>query len=524
MSASHPATPEKWLVEWFAGPTSATGLHVSIDTSKRLTAVTAALRVIAETQATIPLLTYRRLTPKGKARAVEHPLYKILHNQANPWQTAFEFKRLMTHHAAAGGVAYARIVSNGRGEIEALVPLLPSRVRPVVREDGTIAFEYRRPNGPGVMYRFEEVFKLLAFSEDGVTSKSLIETCQEAVGVGMAAEEFAARFYGNNGTPQGVLTHPKALSQPAKDRLRAEWERRYSGAQNFGKTALLEEGMGYQAIGVSFKDAQFLESRKFQVTEIARLFRIPPHMLGDLERSTFTNIEHQGQEFVTYTMATWLVMWEQAIWRDLLTTTEQADLFAEHLVDSLLRGDSTARNASYTAGRNGGWLSANDVREKENLNPIEGGDVYLIPMNMVDASAPPAPPAPPAPTRAIEPDEDVDRSALARILEDPWRRVERRASDRTAKVSPRTKAAINAALAGQADYIVGTVGPIALEVGRLLGCADTSVFAGPLAGLAQDYLDETVEGRHDSPAVWAQRTVATWDRIIAREREQRKAA
>lgn len=514
MAASHPATPEKWLVEWFTGPTSGTGLHVSIDTAKRLTAVTAALRIISETQAMVPLLLYRRLKPRGKDRASDHPLYRVLHNQPNPWQTAFEFKRMMTWHAAASGAAYARIVTGNDGTVQALIPLLPGRVRPMVAEDGRIFYQYRGATGQPTNYRFEDVFKLLAFSEDGVTSKSLIETCQEAVGVGMAAEEFAARFYGNNGTPNGVLTHPKALRPDAKDRLRNEWAKRYEGPQNFGKTALLEEGMKYEAIGVPFKDAQFLESRKFQVTEIARLFRIPPHLLADLERSTNNNIEHQGLEFVTYTMSMWLVLWEQSIWRDLLTESEQADLFAEHLVDALLRGDTASRYSAYNVGRNGGWLSANDVRERENMNPIEDGDEYLKPMNMVPAGEERPAPAPRPAQPPVPP--PLKRAALVGLLEDPWRRVVRRTTDQLAKIkAPHGPAPVDrqAALTGLCEYILATVTPTAQHVADLSG--GTSDVRPIVAVLAVDYVEAVVRSGSQLASEWADRTLGAIERWLA---------
>lgn len=512
LAASHPATPEKWLVDWFGGPTSATGLAVSVDTAKRLTAVTAALRIISETQAMIPLFVYRRLI-RGKERFADHPLYRILHNQANPWQTAFEFKRMMTWHAAAGGVAYARIVTGADGTITGLVPMLPSRTRPLVLEDGRIAYEYRLQNGQIKVYLFEEVFKLLAFSEDGVTSKSLIDTCQEAVGVGLAAEEYAARYYRNSGTPAGVLIHPRTLSSEAKERLRSDWRRLYEGPENVGRTAILQEDMKYQAIGVSQKDAQFLESRKFQVTEIARMFRIPPHMLADLERATFTNIEHQGLEFVTYTMAMWLVLWEQSVWRDLLTETEQESLFAEHLVDSLLRGDTSSRYSAYAVGRQWGWLSANDIRERENMNPIPEGDDYLQPLNMVPAGADPepAPVPPPTPTRS---DAALQRGAMVGLLAEPWRRVARRTEERTAKA--KSPAAMALALSGHGDYIVTTLTPVATNIALLLGLPPdrTEDMAPVLAVLASDYTEAVVRSGPQDDRVWGERAMVAIERQV----------
>ncbi|MDX2061374.1 MAG: phage portal protein, partial [Gemmatimonadales bacterium] len=259
LAASHPATPERWLVNWFTGPTSGTGLAVSTDTAQRLTAVTAALRIIAETESCLPLPLYRKRASGGKDRADDHPLYRILRYQANPWQTAMEFRRLMTWHAAAGGAAYAHIVTRGDGRIAALVPLLPSRTRPDVLEDGRIVYRYQPAKGPERVFAFEEVFKLLPFTEDGVTPRSLIEVCQEAIGVALSAEDFVARFYGNSAVPGGVLTHPLRLNKDSADRIRTEWKKRFGGEKT-GSIAVLEEGMKYESIGMPLKDAQFLES------------------------------------------------------------------------------------------------------------------------------------------------------------------------------------------------------------------------------------------------------------------------
>lgn len=461
LAATNLATPEKWLVEWFTGPQSGTGLTVTTSTAQRLTAVTAALRVISETEAVVPLPVYRKRSTGGKDRADAHPLYRVLRNQANPWQTAYEFRRMMTWHAAAGGAAYAQIVQRGDGAIEALVPLLPSRVRPDVLVDGSIVYRYTQKHGPERVFRFEEVFKLLPFSEDGVTSKSLVEVCQEAVGVGLAAEDFVARFYGNSAVPGGVLTHPSRLSKESAGRLRDEWKKRFS-AEKTGSVAVLEEGMKFESIGMALKDAQFLESRKFQVTEIARMFRLPPHLLADLERSTNNNIEHQSLEFVTYSMSSWFVMWEQAIWRDLLTETEQADYFAEHLLDALLRGDITSRYSAYAVGRQWGWLSANDVRERENMNPVEDGDLYLSPMNMTPAGQIPDPTLPNPVTPA------ASRAALGNLLAEPLRRVARREAQVLAGATKKS-GGLTKALEGHGAYVVSAVTPIAREVITLLG-------------------------------------------------------
>ena len=224
-------------------------------------------------------------------------------------------------------------------------------------------------------------------SSDGVTGLNPIELFRESVALGLAYEEYSARLFGNGANLQGVLETPQAMSDTALKRFREMWQQNYGGLANSGKTAILENGMKWQAIGMRPADAEFIASRKFQVTEIARIFRVPPHMLADLERATFSNIEHQSLEFIRDTIRPWLVRWEQALTRDLIPAEDRDKYFVEFLIDGLMRGDLKSRYDSYAIGRNNGWLSANDIRRLENMNPLppEQGDVYLIPLNMVQA-------------------------------------------------------------------------------------------------------------------------------------------
>lgn len=495
LASSGVATPEKWLVQFFGGGGGSSGMVVNAGTAQRLTAVTCALRILSETEAVLPLPVYRRLKGGGKERARELRLYRLLNNQANPWQTGFEFRRMMTWHAAARGVAYAQIVQRRDGEIEALIPLATDRLRPDINDQDEIVFRYQPLRGAARTFRYEEVFKLLMFSEDGVTSRSLIETCQEAVGVGMAAEEFAARFYANNATPGGLIKSKSRLGAEAQKRLKEEWAARYSGAANAMKTALLTDGLEYEALGMGMKDAQFIESRKFQVTEIARLFRIPPHMLADLERATFTNIEHQGLEFVVHTMAPWLALWEGAVWRDLIPEQDQEELFAEHLVDALLRGDTKSRYDAYAVARTGGWLNVDEIRDKENMNPLPNGEgqEFLTPLNMAPSGAPPRLTEPPAPVRALLA-PPLDRDALVGILDEPWGRVRRREAQVAVKVLQKDRGPTAAAkiTEGGLAYATQVLQPVALNVARLLGGAPDALVAATVRIAALEYTDRAL--------------------------------
>lgn len=379
-------TPPGW-VESLGGWDTAVGRTVSPETALETTAVYACVRILAETIASLPLPVYRRRSDGGKERAPEHYLYPILHDMPNPEMTSFELRETLMGHVATWGNAYAEIELNRAGQVMALWPLRPDRMT-VKREKGKLVYVYRlnkadakgRLEVPLPAYR---VLHVRGLGYNGLTGYSPISMARQAVALALATEEFGARFFGNGARPGMVLKHPGKLSETAYDKLKKSWEERHQGLEKAHRVAILEEGLDVKEIGLPPEDAQFLETRKFQTTEIARLYRIPPHMLADLERATFSNIEHQSLEFVIHTVRPWLVRWEQAIHRALMTPAERRAYFAEFLVDGLLRGDIQSRYAAYATGRQNGWLSANDVRRLENMNPIPGGDMYLIPLNMI---------------------------------------------------------------------------------------------------------------------------------------------
>jgi len=358
----------------------ASGQPVTPENALHIIAVYSAIRLLAESVGSLPLIVYERLPNGGKRRAVEHPLYRLLHDAPNDEMTAVVFRETLQAHLGAWGNAFAQIVRDRGGRVMALWPLRPDRMTVTRNAAGQLEYHYEGVREP---FAADEILHIPALSFDGLVGYSPISLARQGLWLLQAAEAYGARFFENDARPGVVLKHPGKLSEDAYKHLKSSWEEAHSGVDKAHKPAILEEGMDISTVGIPPQDAQFLETRKFQIAEIARLYRIPPHMLGDLDRATFSNIEQQGIEFVVYTLRPWLVRWEQAIWLRLLTPAERKRYFVEHLVDGLLRGDVKSRYEAYAIGRNGGWLSANDIRELENMNPIEGGDAYWTPLNMM---------------------------------------------------------------------------------------------------------------------------------------------
>jgi HK97 family phage portal protein len=399
---------DQWLELGLAGGTES-GVSVTSDSALRVSSVYSCVRILAETVAMLPLITYERLA-RGKRRASEHPLYALLHDRPNDFMTAYTFRETVQGHLALRGNAYIHVDYDGAGRVEELFPLRPDRLIQIVERDGRLMYQYQLPEAIR-WFTDAEIWHLRSLGADGRIGYSPVSLHRQGVGLAMAQEIYSARFFGKGATPGGVLEHPGQLSDQARTNLRESWEGTHGGLGRSHKVAILEEGLKWSAIGMSNLDAQYIEGRKFQVTEIARMFRIPPHMVGDLERATFSNIEHQGLEFVIYTMMPWLVNWEQSILQTLFLPADRQRFFPEFLLSGLLRGDTEVRYAAYAVARQNGWLSANDIRELENMNPVEGGDTYLVPLNLI-------------PVRSLEP---APRDPL-RVSADTLRRAEDRAA------------------------------------------------------------------------------------------------
>lgn len=363
------------------GPTTATGRSVSASTAMKASAVFACVRVRAETVASLPWVVYRRLSGGGKERDPSHPLYELLHDQPNPEQTAIEFRENLIGHLDLWGNAYAEIDWDARGRVRALYPLRPDRVTEEER-DGQVYYVVTLPDGERKGLPAWRVWHTRGFM-----GQSVIANARESIGLALAGEEYGARFFGNDSRPGGVLKSPKVLTKEAAKNLKESWEAAHSGLSNRHRVAVLEEGVEWQQIGIAPEDAQYLELRQFQVVDIARFFRVPPHKIASLERATFSNIEHQSIEFVVDCIRPICVRLEQSARRCLLTTEERPTWIAEHVIDGLLRGDTASRYQAYAIGRQWGWLSADDIRELENQNPLPDGQgqSYLVPMNMTPA-------------------------------------------------------------------------------------------------------------------------------------------
>lgn len=373
---------------FFGGSTA--GKNVTERSSMQMTAVYSCVRVLAEAVAGLPLHLYKYTDSGGKDKALEHPLYFLLHDEPNPEMTSFVFRETLMTHLLLWGNAYAQLIRNGRGEVVGIYPLMPNRVS-VNRDDkGNIYYKYLRGLEDAhlnkeneVILLHSEVLHIPGLGFDGLVGYSPIAMTKNAIGMAIACEEYGAKFFANGATPGGILEHPGVVKDP--ERVRASWNSAFGGSANANKVAVLEEGMKYTPISISPNEAQFLETRKFQINEIARIFRVPPHMVGDLEKSSFSNIEQQSLEFVKYTLEPWLIRWEQSLVRSLILPGDKGKYFIKFNVDGLLRGDYESRMNGYATARQNGWMSANDIRALENLDQIseeDGGNLYLINGNM----------------------------------------------------------------------------------------------------------------------------------------------
>jgi HK97 family phage portal protein len=387
--------PKNSLGSYFFGGSSSSGKMVTERSSMQMTAVYSCVRILAEAVAGLPFHLYRYNDSGGKEKALDHPLYFLLHDEPNPEMTAFAFRETLMGHLLLWGNAYAQIVRNGKGQVLGLYPLMPNKMRVDRDQNGRIYYVYTRTQEDSklgetgqVYLDAKDVLHIPGLGFDGIMGYSPIAMAKNAVGMAIACEEYGAKFFANGASPGGVLEHPGIVKDP--ERVRESWNSVYQGSGNSHKIAVLEEGMKYTPIGISPEQAQFLETRKFQINEIARIFRVPPHMVGDLEKSSFSNIEQQSLEFVKYTLDPWVIRWEQSINRQLLLSQEKGVYFSKFNVDGLLRGDYQSRMSGYATGVQNGFMSPNDVRELENMDLIPeelGGNRYLCNGNMIDIAS-----------------------------------------------------------------------------------------------------------------------------------------
>ena len=362
--------------------------RVDETTAMQNAAIIACVKVIAESIASLPLHVYE-YTKNGKEKAVKHQLYYLLHNAPNEEMTTFIFLETSLVHLLLWGNAYAQKIRNGNNKIVGLYPLQPSKVTVERNDAGELQYKYRRyteenPNIKDkgeIILRREDVLHIAGLGFDGVIGYSPIAMARNAIGLSLACDSYGGKFFNTGGRPSGVLTIPTLIKDDETlKRIQDSWQGQYSG-DNQGKTPILEQGMKYEPISVPPEDAQFLETRKFQIAEIARIFRVPLHLLSELDRATFSNIEEQSREFVTYTLNAWIVRIEQAMNKALFTQSERGRYFVKFNLSGLLRGNYASRVEGYSKLIQNGVLSINDVREIEDLNLIsddEGGNLHLI--------------------------------------------------------------------------------------------------------------------------------------------------
>jgi HK97 family phage portal protein len=381
------AAPSPELIALFGAGPSASGVAVTPETAMRCPTVYASVKVIAESVAQLPLHLYRRTGEGGKERATDHPLAELLNGQANDWTSAFEFRLFMQSALCLHGNAYA-FINRTAGKITELIPI-PSPCVTVEIDKITMEPSYKvsSEGSPPRHYDRTEIFHLKTLGAEPHIGASPITQMKEAIGLALVMEEHGARIFSAGARPGGVFKYGKTLGPEALKRLRESFNAAHAGGENAGKTLILEDGMDFEALQFNSVDLQFLELRRHQVAEIARGFRIPLHLLQELERATHNNAESMGQQFLALTLLPWLKMWEGGIRRALLTPDERPDYYAEFLTDDLARADLAARFDAYAKAVTNGLLSPNEVRAAENRAPYPGGDQFRLPLNTEDASA-----------------------------------------------------------------------------------------------------------------------------------------
>ena len=507
-----PANAPGWLVELFGGGRgTAAGVSVSEESALTFSAVYACMRILAESVASLPLKVYRRSGDRGKAPARSHWAWALLHDAPNPDMTAVVWRELGMVHVLGYGNAFARVEWAGNGAARALWPIHPARVTVKRTVAGALVYEVQPdaatdpPGGHPAVVPAEDMVHVPALGWNGLVGLSPVRLAREAVALGLAAEAFGAGFFGNGARPGGVLEVPSGLRPADVEKLRERWEASHQGTGRANRVAVLGLGSKFVPTTIPPEDAQFLETRRFQVSEVARIFRVPPHMLADLERATFSNVEHLGLEFVMHSLRPWLVRWEQELNRKLFGTAGTAGLYCEHAVDGLLRGDQESRFNAYAVGRQWGWLSADDVRELENLPPLAdgAGSVYLQPLNMIPAgagaSAPPPPPPPPAAADAPGADPDGARAALRRACGAMVRAVYARFARREQKALARLAEKARHSPTGGAGFLEAVASFYAeaepVLRGELSALAEAfgAVWQGEPAAEAREYVEASLE-------------------------------
>jgi HK97 family phage portal protein len=382
--------PAQWLIDYFTGGSeSASGVRVNEQSALKYTPFWAATRIISGTVGSLPFKTYETRDDGGKNPIKTHPVYKLLHDRPNDYMDALTFLETRQAHVLTHGNGYAEIQRDGGGRPIALWPLLPNTVSRKIYKNLVPYYEVRLPNGELAFLPDYDVLHIKGLGFDGYTGYNVVQYHKDAIGYGIAVKDYGARFFANDASPGGVLEHPAAMSQAAYDRLKASWLEKHQGLKQSHRLQILEEGMKFAKTVIDPAQAQALEIQKYTVDDCSRIFNMPPHMLGSMEFSKYNNVEQLELEFIKRTMLYWFRKWESECNYKLFMPSEYGKYFCEILYEGLLRGDIKTRFECYNIGRNIGVYSINDIRIKENMNPIgPAGDIYLEPLNMVPAGTP----------------------------------------------------------------------------------------------------------------------------------------
>lgn len=382
-----------WGDFWFSplGSRSSSGQLITAENAMRHSAVYACVRVLSETLAMLPFLLSQMRNGK-RIYVTDHWLYRLMAKRPNTFQNAFEWREMMMGHLALRGNAFNRIIANARGEVEQLIPLHPDRVDLELANDGSFRYRVRSRDGTTEILPRGVVWHIKGLSSDGYVGLSPVELAKETIGLGLSVQEYGSRFFQNDARPGGGwIEHPGSFkNKESRDVFKESWQGAQTGV-NRHKTAVLEWGMKYHDLPIKNNDSQFLETRGFQVVDICRIFRVPPHLVADLTRGTFSNIEHQSLEFMAYSMAPWAERFEASLEYNFLPDDEGWEV--EYDFTNLMRGDAASRSTYYQTGINAGWLTRNEAREAEGYEPLDGLDDPLTPLNMSsEGAAPPEPP------------------------------------------------------------------------------------------------------------------------------------
>lgn len=380
------------LTAYFGGAVSSAGVSVDEISALNFSPVWQAVRIISETVATLPIHVYRRDTD-GRRRADDLLVADLLRWEPNPEMTSTQFREAWVAHALTWGNGFAEIERDSLGRAMRIWLLLPNAVTVTRDPAGNVIYLIRHESGQQVALPQSDVLHLAGPGFDGLIGYSVISKARESIGLGLACEQFGSSMFGSGARPSGILEHPGRLSDDARARLRGDFERLHAGIDNAHRVAVLEEGLKWTQTSIPPDDAQFLQTRAYQIEEIARWFNIPVSKLRIKDGGSYASLEQENSAFLTECLRPWLVRIEQEVRRKLLLP-ESSALYVEHNVDGLLRTDLASRYQAYSIGRNWGWLSVNEVRALEQLEPVEGGDTYMMPMNMMPMGTQPGPVAP----------------------------------------------------------------------------------------------------------------------------------